>query len=94
MNQQALSFGIHFVLPVISGIICTLIFKNKKALLAAPIIPWLTYLVFNIYSDSYSPDKEILQGSLLFFQLAGGSFVALFAVGVSVVTQKLLRVAP
>ena len=94
MNQQAPSFGIHFVLPVISGIICTLLLKNKKALLAAPIIPWLTYLAFNIYSDNYSPDKEILQGTLLFFQLAGGSFVALFAIGVSAITQKLLRVAP
>ena len=55
------------------GGLCALALKKKPALILSALIPWIIFLAFNLYSEFYSPDHEIMQGSWWFFQATFGS---------------------
>ena len=59
------------------GGVCALTLKKTFALILSSLIPWTIFLAFNLYSDSHSPDHEIMQGSWWFFQATFGSFAAI-----------------
>ena len=67
-----------FGMPSLIGAACALIFKKHQALVLSALIPWSVFLVFNLYSEYYSPDREIMQGSWVFFQTTLGSITAIF----------------
>jgi len=49
------------------------------------------YLIFNLYADGHSRDKELIQGTSLLFQLTGGTFVALLAAACAGGTLKVMN---
>ena len=49
-------------------------------MLASALLPWLVFLGFNLYSEHYSPDRELMKGSVVFFQATLGSLTALLGI--------------
>ena len=94
MPEQYLIWCAQIFVPSIIGVLSARRCKSNRALVVAPAISWLVFLVFNLLSERYSPDREIVQGSWPFFQLVIGSFVALVALAVAGFTLKVQRQAP
>lgn len=92
--QQILAATLCLVVPVFSGIILARRIRNWRSLLVAPAVTWLVFLAFNLYSVRHSPDRQILQGTWLFFQLTEGTFVALLAAACAGGTLKLTGKVP
>ena len=94
MAEQVVALVLCLIVPVCIGIFAAFRFKNWRALIVAAAVAWFVYLVFNLYDDGHSRDKEIMQGTWLFFQLTGGTFVALLAAACAGGTLKFIRKAP
>ena len=71
------------------GGLCALKPKRQQACILATLIPWTIFLMVNLYGEHYSPDKEIMQGTWLFFQLTIGSLTAILGYLGAVCTFKL-----
>jgi hypothetical protein len=77
--MSALIFwGVIFVVSSLIGGACALMLNKKYALGLSTLIPWLIFLVFNLYGEYNSPDKELMQGTWGFFQLTIGTLTAIF----------------
>jgi hypothetical protein len=77
--------------PLFVGAACALVLTKRSRLVLSALLPWMAFLGFNLYADHFSPDKELMQGSVLFFQLTLGSLVAaLGLLGCSIVTRIML----
>ena len=63
--------------PFVAGMLCALLLRQPVSLLLAIGLPWVVFLLFNIYSGQTSPDRELLRGTFLFFQLTLGSVPAI-----------------
>jgi len=75
---EAIIFWFLFIAGSSSvGGLCALALKKKPTLILSALIPWAIFLAFNLYSESYSPDHEIMQGSWWFFQATFGSVAAI-----------------
>lgn len=56
--------------------------KGRKAIFLSAFIPWTLFLIFNLYSEHYAQDNQIMKGSWVAFQLIFGTLVAIIgAVG-------------
>lgn len=51
--------------------------RRSLAPLASALMPWALFLVLNLYNDRYGLDRELLQGTALFFQFTFGTLVGL-----------------
>ena len=67
---------ILIISPFLFGAACARAFTKQKALTLAISTPWVIFLVFNLYSEKYGSDREIMQGTWLFFQITGGTMVS------------------
>ena len=67
--------------PFLVGMFCAGVLRHRVSLLLAIALPWLVFLLFNIYTNQTSPDRELLRGTFLFFQLTLGSVIALAGAG-------------
>jgi hypothetical protein len=87
--MSALIFwGVIFVVSFLIGGACAFMLNKNYVLVLSALIPWLIFLVFNLYSEYNSPDKEIMQGSWGFFQLTIGSITAFFGLLSAVFVMK------
>lgn len=77
MGEIILSRFILFALPMAVGVALSLALKRRSVLFASALLPWCAFLVFNLLSESYSADTELMKGTFWFFQATLGSFVAL-----------------
>jgi membrane protein DedA with SNARE-associated domain len=59
------------------GGVCALMSKKYQALILSASIPWVVFLVLNFYFEYHSADREIMQGSWVFFQIAIGTISAI-----------------
>ena len=92
-DERFLAIAAHLVIPFAIGFVCGRAIRRRASLVAA-LIAWLGYLCFNLYISATSPDKEIMQGAVIGFQLTVGTAVTLFAMASSVATQRFARPAP
>lgn len=84
-----MTWVVIFVVSALVGCACALIFKKHQALGLSALIPWTIFLILNLHGKYYSPDKEILQGTFVFFQVTIGSIVAVFGFLSAVCVMKL-----
>ncbi|NPU93975.1 MAG: hypothetical protein HPY82_18855 [Gammaproteobacteria bacterium] len=70
-----------FIFPIIIGILFSRFEKPVIAYAASVSIPWLLFLGFNVLSEMYSPDSDLVRGMWLPMQLTVGSIVSIFGVG-------------
>jgi hypothetical protein len=77
MGELSLGRFLLFALPIVVGIILSLALKRRSALFSSALLPWCAFLVFNLLSEFYSLDRELMNGTFWFFQATLGSFVAL-----------------
>lgn len=94
MTEQALSAMLNLIVPACGGILFALCIRNRRAPFVAAAVAWFVYLAFNLYTDGHSRDRELLRGTWPFFQLTGGTFVALLAAACAAGTLKALGKAP
>jgi len=94
MTEQVLSAVLNFVVPACGGIMFALCIRNRRAPIVAAVLAWFAYLAFNLYDEGHSPDSELMRGTWPFFQLTGGTFVALLAAACAAGTLKVLGKAP
>lgn len=94
MSEQYLILCVLLVAPIVCGISSALWCKSKRALVLAPAVSWLAFLAVNLYSERTAPDRELMQGSWLFFQVTIGSFVALVSTAAAGATLKARRPVP
>ena len=92
--QQILAATLFLAVPVFSGVMIARRIRSRRSLLIAAVVTWLIFLALNLYSAKYSPDRGILQGTWLFFQLTEGTFVALLAAVCAGCTLKLTGKVP
>jgi hypothetical protein len=62
--------------PFLVGMLCTMFLRRRISLVLAIALPWLVFLVLNTYTSQTSPDRELLQGTFMFFQLTLGPLSA------------------
>jgi len=94
MAEQILSAVLYLIVPACSGIFLALRIRNRRALIVAAVLEWFAYLAFNLYADGHSRDRELMRGAWPFFQLTGGTFVALLAAACAAGKLKVLGKAP
>ena len=51
--------------------------RTRSALVVSVVLPWIIFLLFNLYLEKHSRDREVLQGSFWFFQFTEGTIMAL-----------------
>ncbi len=66
-----------FIGPLLVGAACGLMLPKKPALIASVVLPWTLVLIFNLYTEYYGVEKELLQGTWPFFQLTLGTAAGL-----------------
>jgi hypothetical protein len=94
MAEWAISAALNLIVPACGGILFALCIRNRRAPIVAAVVAWFAYLAFNLYTDAHSRDRELLRGTSQFFQLTGGTFVALLAAACAAGTLKVLGKAP
>lgn len=62
--------------PLLMGMCFAVVLRQPVSTFCAIALPWLAFLIFNIYTSQTSPDRELLQGTFPFFQLTLGSVTA------------------
>jgi H+/Cl- antiporter ClcA len=90
MVEQALFAVSYLIVPACAGVFFALRVRNRRAPAIAAAVAWLGYLVFNLYADGHSRDSELTRGTWPYFQLTGGTFVALLAAACSAGTLRAL----
>ena len=65
--------------------------RGKYSIIFAAIIPWSIFLLFNLHSEYYGQERELMQGTWWFFQATIGTFVGLLGVIGYWVTKKLVK---
>ncbi len=64
-------------MPALFGVLLSLWFGHRAGLLLSGLAPWCIFLAFNLYSNYRGPEKALLQGEWVFFQITLGTLVAL-----------------
>lgn len=64
--------------------------EGKKAGILAALTPWTIFLIFNLYSELYSLDRDVVHGSWLFFQVFIGSLLAIIGIISGFLIKKLI----
>ena len=73
------------------GVVTAKTLSGKYSVLFAVFIPWLVFLLFNLYSEYYGQERELMQGAWWFFQATVGTFVGMLGAGGYWVTKKLIK---
>jgi hypothetical protein len=58
------------------GVLLTLWAKPRVALWLSGLVPWCFFLALNVYWEFQGPEKELLQGTWIPFQVALGTLAA------------------
>jgi uncharacterized membrane protein YfcA len=75
---------------ILVGILCRLLLPKKHLAIAFSLfLPWSVFLVFNMYSEYNSPDRELMQGSWPFFQVTVGTIAAISGLLGAIIFPKL-----
>jgi len=77
--------------PLFFGAACALAFTKRSGLILSALVPWIAFFGFNLYTEQFSPDKELMQGSVLFFQLTLGSLVAALGLASWSIATRVMR---
>lgn len=75
---------------VLIGVCCFRFFEGCKASLFSALISWGAFLVFNVYFEVCSQDRDVMRGSWFLFQLIFGSLVAFLSVSSGWLSKKIL----
>lgn len=70
---------------------CFYFLGGRRAVIFSALISWCAFLLFNLYFEFFSRDKEIMQGSWLLFQLVLGPFVVLVSIVSGWLLNKILE---
>jgi len=71
------------------GAACGLLTSRRLSFVLSAVIAWLAFLGFNLYADRFSPDRELMKGSVWFFQFTLGTLTTLAAVAGTLVVRRL-----
>ncbi len=78
-------------ITVLYGGIYFSLVSSYKATLIAGLGPFIMFLLFNLYAESHSSSKEILDGSWLIFQMILGGGLSFLSVGSGLVWRVWKR---
>ena len=73
------------------GVVTAKTIDGKYSILFAAFIPWFIILIFNLYSEYYGQEKELMQGTWWFFQITLGTLVGILGAVGCWATKKVIK---
>lgn len=88
---SSLIWTVLIIGPVLLGVVAAKNLSGKYSIIIASFIPGLVFLVFNLYSEYYGQERELLQGTWMFLQATLGTLVGLIGIISYWGTKKVAR---
>ena len=90
MTYIIVSWFVIIAGSILVGILCRLILAEKHlAIMFSLLLPWSVTLVFILYWEYNSADRELMQGSWSFFQATIGTIAAISGLLGAIIVPKL-----
>lgn len=83
-----IAWALFVSVPIFIGIACNYIENRKFSIAISALLPWVLFLVINIWSELFSVDREVMHNSWPEVQMIFGTLASLIGLASNLVAYR------